>query len=87
MQDSTLRVILFVVILAFGTLMLLVDVPLFYLLLGAVALAFLVLLLTGTIRVPALKRSKRPAPASQGPVKKRGETESKGKKEKKAEIR
>jgi len=83
MQDSTLRVILFVVILAFGTLMLLVDVPLFYLLLGAVALAFLVLFLTGTIRVPALKRSKRPAPASQGPVKKRGETESKGKKEKK----
>jgi len=83
MQDSTLRVILFVVILAFGTLMLLVDVPFVYLLLGAAALAFLVLFLTGTIRVPALKRRKKPAPASEGPAKERGETVSKGKKEKK----
>lgn len=83
MQDSTLRVILFIVILAFGTLMLLVDVPFFYLLLGAVALAFLVLFLTGTIKLPASKRRKKPAPASQGSAKEKGENESKGKKDKK----
>ncbi|MDI9633117.1 MAG: hypothetical protein QFX32_03565 [Methanolinea sp.] len=70
MQESTTRVILLVVIMAFGTLMLLFDLPFFYLLLGAVALAFLVLLVTGTVRMPSLKREKKVVPAGEKPAKK-----------------
>ncbi len=83
MQDSTVRVILLVVIMAFGTLMLLFDLPFFYLLLGAVVLALLVLFLTGTIKMPALKRRKDAAPADQKPKKEGAERKVKEKKEKK----
>lgn len=70
MQESTTRAILLVVIMAFGTLMLLFDLPFFYLLLGALALAFLVLVVTGTVRMPSLKRERKTAPAGEKPAKK-----------------
>ncbi|MDH7510137.1 MAG: hypothetical protein QHH04_03735 [Methanolinea sp.] len=87
MQESTVRVILLVVIMAFGTLMLLFPVPLFYLLLGAVALALLVLFLTGTIRMPSLKRKKKAEPAGPKPGKEQKAKKVKEKKEKKPKPR
>lgn len=56
MKDSTLRLVLFVVIMMFGSMMILFDIPVFYLLVGAVGLGILVLFLTGTIKLPSLKR-------------------------------
>ncbi|MCQ8893850.1 MAG: hypothetical protein NQU46_04385 [Methanolinea sp.] len=71
MKESTTRVVLLVAIMAFGTVMLILDIPFFYLLVGAVVLAILVLLSTGTVRVPSLKRKEKPAasPRKQTPEK------------------
>jgi len=60
MKDSTLKIILFAVIIIFGSLMLLFDIPVFYLLIGAVILGVLVLFLAGGIRLPRLRREKSP---------------------------
>lgn len=87
MQESTVRVILLVVIMAFGTVMLLFPVPLFYLLLGAIALALLVLFLTGTIRMPSLKRKKKSETAGPRPEKEQKVRKVKEKKEKKPKTR
>ena len=56
MKDSTLRIVLFVIIIVFGSLMILFDIPIFYLLIGAVILGILMLFLTGTVKLPSLKR-------------------------------
>jgi hypothetical protein len=87
MQESTVRVILLVVIMAFGTLMLLFPVPFFYLLLGAIALALLVLFLTGTIRMPSLKRKKKPEPAGTKPEKEKKVKKVREKEERKPKPR
>lgn len=87
MQESTVRVILLVVIMAFGTVFLLFPVPLFYLLLGAIGLALLVLFLTGTIRMPSLKRKKKSEPAGPKPEKEQKVKKEKEKKEKKPKPR
>lgn len=58
MKDSTLRIVLFAIILIFGSLMILFDIPVFYLLVGAVILGILVIFLTGTVKLPTLKRKK-----------------------------
>ncbi|OPX74181.1 MAG: hypothetical protein A4E40_00349 [Methanoregulaceae archaeon PtaU1.Bin059] len=60
MKDSTLKIILFAVIIIFGSLMLLFDIPVFYLLIGAVILGVLVLFLAGGLRLPRLEREKSP---------------------------
>lgn len=87
MQESTVRVILLVVIMAFGTVMLIFPVPFFYLLLGAIALALLVLFLTGAIRMPSLKRKKKSEPAGPQPEKEEKVKKVKEKKEKKPKTR
>jgi len=58
MKDSTLKIILFAVIVIFGSLMLLFDIPIFYLLTGALILGILVLFLAGGVKLPRLKRER-----------------------------
>ncbi|OPX66097.1 MAG: hypothetical protein A4E37_02045 [Methanoregulaceae archaeon PtaB.Bin056] len=58
MKDSTLKIILFSVIVIFGSLMLLFDIPIFYLLTGALILGILVLFLAGGVKLPRLKRER-----------------------------
>lgn len=60
MKDSTLKIILFAVIIIFGSLMLLFDIPIFYLLIGAIVLGILVLFLAGGVKLPRLKRERSP---------------------------
>lgn len=58
MKDSTLKIILFAVIIVFGSLMILFDIPIFFLLVGAAVLGILVLILAGGITLPSLRRGK-----------------------------
>ncbi|MCU0632814.1 MAG: hypothetical protein MUC66_07555 [Methanolinea sp.] len=81
MKDSTLRIALFVVIIIFGSLMILFDIPVFYLLIGAVVLGVLVLFLTGTVRLPSWKR-KKADPRKEVTKKAEEKKPQKGKKEK-----
>ncbi|MDD1715779.1 MAG: hypothetical protein LUQ01_02170 [Methanolinea sp.] len=60
MKDSTRRTAIFAVIVVFGSVMVLLDLPVFYLLAGAIVLGILLLFLTGTIKLPSLKRKKAP---------------------------
>lgn len=63
MKDSTLRVVLFAIIVIFGSVILLLPIPVFYLIIGAIILGILVIFLTGTVKIPSftlpsLKRKK-----------------------------
>lgn len=89
MKDSTLRVVLFAIIVIFGTVILLLPVPVFYLIIGAIILGILVIFLTGTVKVPSftlpsLKRKKgeQKSAVPEKAVQKK-EKEKKPKKEKK----
>jgi len=59
MKDSTRRLLLFLIIVVAGSVMILIDIPIFYLLLGVMVLAILLLFLTGAILLPSLKRGSR----------------------------
>ena len=65
MKDSTLRIVLFAIIITFGSLMIVYDIPVFYLLAGTVMLGILVIFLTGTVKFPHLKEHKR---GEKGPI-------------------
>ncbi|HOT03167.1 MAG TPA: hypothetical protein PK069_03205 [Methanolinea sp.] len=85
MNDSTLKIILFAVIIVFGSLMLLFDTPVFYLIIGTLVLAILVLILAGGVRLPRLSREneKKVKGTAQEPASER-KKEKKPLKEKKA---
>lgn len=88
MKDSTRRMALFLVIVVFGSVMILFNLPVFYLLVGAIVLGILVLFLTGTVRMPSLKRKKSPGTVkteSQTPLKEKQKPKEARKKEKGAE--
>lgn len=92
MKDSTRRMAIFLVIVVFGSVMVLFEnIPVFYLLIGAVVLGILVLLLTGTVKMPSLKRKKSPGAVKTEPNKpadekqKRNEAKLKEKEAKKKE--
>lgn len=91
MKDSTLKIVLFAIIIIFGSMMILFDIPIFYLLAGVVVLAILVLFLSGTIKLPSLRAGKKagPAPARKAaPAEKEGarKKEKKPKKERKEKV-
>ena len=87
MKDSTLKLILFAVIIVFGSLMILFDIPVFYLLIGAVVLGILVLILAGGVKMPSIKRdrAKKEVGTPQDVAKKKAK-EKKPPKEKKAKA-
>ncbi len=89
MKDSTLRVVLFAIIILFGSVILVLPIPIFYLILGAIILGILVIFLTGTVKIPAFKvpslKRKQGEPKSAVPenVVQKKEKEKKPKSEKK----
>lgn len=81
MKDTTRRLVLFLVIIVAGSIMIFVDIPVFYLLAGVIVLGILLLFLTGAIRLPSIKKTPK------GEKKAKPDTKEKkakgGKKEKK----
>ena len=72
MKDSTRRLVLFIVILVAGSLMIVLDIPVFYLILGTVCLGIILLFLTGAVRLPSFRREgkKQKGPSPPAPEKK-----------------
>ena len=58
MKDSVRRILLFIVVLVAGSILVLFDLPAFFLVLGIVALAMLVLFINGSIKLPRLRYQK-----------------------------
>ncbi len=57
MKDSTRRIVLFIIIVGAGTVLILFDIPFLLLLAGVLCLVILILILSGTVKIPSLKRS------------------------------
>jgi hypothetical protein len=68
MKESTRRAVIFAVIVVGGSVMIIFDLPTFYLILGIVILGILLLFLTGAIKIPSLKRARKPREAKVGPA-------------------
>ncbi|MBP1927902.1 hypothetical protein J2741_000449 [Methanolinea mesophila] len=60
MKESTRRAVIFAVIVIGGSVMIIFDLPTFYLVLGIVILGILLLFLTGAIKIPAIKLARKP---------------------------
>jgi hypothetical protein len=58
MKDSTRRVALFIIIVGAGSVLVLFDIPVVLLLAGVIFLVILILILSGTVKLPSFKRSK-----------------------------
>lgn len=58
MKDSTRRVALFIIIVGAGSVLVLFDIPVVLLLAGVIFLVILILILSGTVKIPSFKRSK-----------------------------
>ena len=87
MKESTRRAVIFAVIVVGGSVMIVFDLPTFYLVLGIVILGLLLLFLTGAIKIPVVKlarkpRAEKPLPAKDAPKKASKVREKKPKKEK-----
>jgi hypothetical protein len=87
MKESTRRAVIFAIIVVGGSVMIIFDLPTFYLVLGIVILGLLLLFLTGAIKIPAIKRTRKnraekPGPVKESPVKASKVKEKKPKKEK-----
>jgi hypothetical protein len=55
MKDSTRRIVLFIIIVGAGSVLVLFDIPVLLLIAGVVCLVILILLLSGTVKIPSLK--------------------------------
>jgi hypothetical protein len=87
MKESTRRAVIFVVIVGGGSVMIIFDLPTFYLVLGIAILGLLLLFLTGAIKVPTMKltgktRAENPVAAKEASKKASPAKEKKPKKEK-----
>jgi len=76
MKDSVRRILLFIVILVAGLILVLFDLPAIFLVLVIIALAILVLLINGSIRLPRLRVPKISSSSKKGVNKKEKEQKS-----------
>jgi hypothetical protein len=60
MKESTRRAVIFAVIVVGGSVMILFDLQTFYLIIGIVILGILLLFLTGAIKIPSFKLTRKP---------------------------
>lgn len=73
MKDSTRRVALFIIIVGAGSVLVLFDVPVLLLLAGVIFLVILILILSGTVKIPSIKtlKLKRKEKAQKTPAEKK----------------
>ena len=89
MKESTRRAVIFAVIVVGGSVMILFDLQTFYLIVGIVILGILLLFLTGAIKIPSFRLTRKPRaekPAKAGEAAKKT-PEKKEKKQKKEKVK